>query len=248
MPAPVRVNWDDAGAPTLNNVASSLIAVLDFALLSNGWAKEFSATNIAVYRAPSGNRKFYRVLDDNSQSVSSILSAKITAYDSMTDASTGTGWGAVAYFRKSATTSSAKRWFVLVDSSGFWLVTQPGGDTARDVNDYPVVPHYIGDDVPALPGESPRAVLNACVVTDYASNAAITTPNYYSETAGNRIFCNRSNDGTSLSIVTIALARDMQTGADYAGSRPVGCCTVAPFAYPYNGSLVYGKPYITNGP
>lgn len=248
MAVPVRVNWDDAGAPILNNVASSLIAVLDFALLPNGWAKEYSGTNIAVYRSPSGNRKFYRILDDNSQSVTSILSATITAYDSMTNASTGTGWGAVAYIRKSATTSSAKRWFVLVDSSGFWLVTQPGGDTATDVNNYPVVPHYIGDDVPLLPGETPRAVVNACSLTSYASNAAITTPDYYNSSAGNKIFCNRSNDGTSLAIVTVALARDMQTGADYANNKPVGCCTAAPFAYPYNGSLIYGKPYITNGP
>lgn len=248
MAIPSIVRWDDVGAPTLNNAASSLLAVLDFALLPKGWTKEFSNTDIAVYRAPLGSRKFYRILDNNSQSTDNILSPTITAYDTMSDASTGSGWGVVAYLRKSETTSTAKRWVVLVDSYGFWLVTQPGGSIAASVDGYPMVPHYIGDDVPLLPGETPRAVINACVLMSYASNAAITTPDYYYSPAGNNIFVNRSNDGTSLNIKTVALARDFQTGADYTGNKPAGCCTSAPFNYPYNGSLICGKPYITNGP
>lgn len=53
----------NSGAPALTTTAGSLIAVLDFCLLTAGWTKEFSDTNLATYRPPAGNR-FYFAVDD----------------------------------------------------------------------------------------------------------------------------------------------------------------------------------------
>lgn len=247
MPTPSIVRWDDASAPQLTTVASSLIAVLDFALLNHGWTKEFSATNIAVYRAPLGNRKYYRVLDDNSAVYNGLYSATVTAYDTMTDASTGSGWGAVSYIRKAYSTGN-KRWIVLVDDYGFMLITQPAGTIDTDVNTYPMMPHYLGDDIPALPGTTSRAVL--CCAKDNSSTAY--------------------GGGTGICVPTEAAVPDARAASfaqrDIAGNlsmtcyvtsfryhsndsnviHPAGNNSNCPYTYPYNGELLYCRPVLTD--
>ena len=168
MAIPVKVTWQDTNAPQLTEAASSLLAVLDFALLNNGWSKDFTDTDVAVYRAPSGNRKYYRIHDNNGYGYNGLYSAKVTGYDSMTDANTGAGWGSVSYIRK-ARSSGNKRWLVFVDAYGFMVITQPAGDTTTDVNTYPFIPHYIGDDVVLMPGNTPRAVI--CAAKDSSDDS-----------------------------------------------------------------------------
>lgn len=76
---------DDVGAPVLNAAAGRLIAVLDWALVAKGgWAKEFSGTNLAVYRSGAGNR--FRLRVDDTQAKFS----RLRAYRAMTAVSTGT--------------------------------------------------------------------------------------------------------------------------------------------------------------
>jgi hypothetical protein len=48
-----------------------------------GWSKPFSGTNLAVYRAPVGNRFYYRIDDTGT------TTARIIGYESMTDVNTG---------------------------------------------------------------------------------------------------------------------------------------------------------------
>lgn len=45
-----------SGAPTLSGTNGTLCAVLDWALPQKGWTIEYTATNMRVYRPPSGNR------------------------------------------------------------------------------------------------------------------------------------------------------------------------------------------------
>lgn len=75
----------DAGAPVLNGAAGRLIAVLDWVLVAKGgWAKEFTGTNLAVYRSNTGNR--FRLRVDDTQA----LYSRLRGYRSMTGVSTGT--------------------------------------------------------------------------------------------------------------------------------------------------------------
>lgn len=85
--AVVLRRWDDAPGsnPVLSGTAGALIAVLDEVLVgSAGWSKVFFGTNKAVYRAPAGNRFYLRVDDTGT------TSARVVAYESMTDVDTGT--------------------------------------------------------------------------------------------------------------------------------------------------------------
>lgn len=56
------------GAPTLSGTNGALVAILDIALLLNGWAIEYSSGNGRVYRAGSGNRFRLAVFDDSTVS------------------------------------------------------------------------------------------------------------------------------------------------------------------------------------
>src|SRR5574337_1914064 len=82
----------DASAPVLTGQAGSLITVLDACLISGygskspaGWAKPYSGTNLAAYRAATGNRFYFRVDD------SGTVEARISGYETMSDVNTGTG-------------------------------------------------------------------------------------------------------------------------------------------------------------
>lgn len=56
------------GATACTGVNGSLVAILDVALLLNGWAIEYSSGNGRVYRAGSGNRFRLAVFDDSTVS------------------------------------------------------------------------------------------------------------------------------------------------------------------------------------
>lgn len=145
----------DAGAPVLNGLAGSLIAVLDFALVTGaGWEKVFTGTNTAVYRAPAG-RRFYLRVDD-----STGVSASCSNYETMTDVDTGTAPTPAVYFSKSATAdATARLWSVFASARGFCLWTSP--------STYPCI-YYYGDIRTAIPND-------AYAVFIFGANSATTT-------------------------------------------------------------------------
>lgn len=121
----------DAGAPTLNGTAGSLISVLD-ALLDIGgsdayWAKAFTGTNKAAYRAANGDRYYFRVDDSNAQY------ADVRGFATMSDVDTGTGqfpnstqqtsWS----FIKSAAANSTARTYLGIATDRFCLLLVNGG-------------------------------------------------------------------------------------------------------------------------
>lgn len=189
----------DAGAPTLNGVAGSLIAVLNACLIngygsksSAGWASAFSTTNVQVYRAATGNRFYLRVAD-------TAVDGRIVCYETMTDHSSGTnptptnaqvsGGG---YWRKSsAADSTARPWIVIADATWFWLFVD-GGSTGV------YWPQFFGDFTPYKSGGDPYSTL--ITVNTTATNAGVA---YHLSTAigtppGNH-FIVRGADGTTLS-------------------------------------------------
>lgn len=91
-----------------------------------GWAKEFSGTNKAVYRAPAsadGCRLYLRVDDTFDRN------ARVVGYESMTDVDTGErpfptstqlsggGW----WPKSNSADSNARAWTVIADDRGFYL-------------------------------------------------------------------------------------------------------------------------------
>ena len=74
------------GAPALTLVDGSLIAILDWALLQNGWAIQYTGTNQRVYRAGTGARMVLQVYDSSAAS-GGITSARVRAAESATSVS-----------------------------------------------------------------------------------------------------------------------------------------------------------------
>lgn len=85
----------DAGAPQLTGAAGSYIAILDAVLVNGygskpglGWTKEFTGTNIAVYRnntsIPESTGMYLRIDDSN------VNHATVRCYKTMSDINTGT--------------------------------------------------------------------------------------------------------------------------------------------------------------
>jgi len=125
----------DAGAPSLNNTAGSLIALLDACLVNGygaktaaGWTKEYVGTNLAAFKQGVGsNGRYLRVNDANTDF------ARLTGYETMTAISTGTGLFPTAvqlsggeYVYKFYTgTSGVRDWVVVADEKMVyvWNVT-----------------------------------------------------------------------------------------------------------------------------
>lgn len=92
-----------------------------------GWAKAFSGTNLAAYRAidPTGTRMFLRVDDTGT------TNARVVGYESMSDVNTGvrafpldTQLAGGGYLPKAnAANATARAWTLIADSRGWWLHT-----------------------------------------------------------------------------------------------------------------------------
>lgn len=126
----------DASAPVLSGLPGALVAIFDACLVNGygakaaaGWAKEFSAPNIAVYRSAFGNRLRLRIDDTAAQE------ARVVGYESMTDASTGVGAFPMSsqvsgglYVRKSESADAVTRNWVLIatDRTLYFLPSSSG--------------------------------------------------------------------------------------------------------------------------
>ena len=120
----------DPGAPTLNGVAASEIAVLKACLVTGygtqiaaGWTEEFSSANKSVLRAAAGNRHFFRIEDSFGQY------ASLKGYLAMTGVDTGTdpfpGSTTYQYHRKSSVADASSRaWMVVANEKAVYMISQ----------------------------------------------------------------------------------------------------------------------------
>lgn len=121
----------DGSAPVLTGQAGSLVALLYACLVTGygakaaaGWAREFTATNKAVFRAATGNRLRLRVDDTGTQE------ARAVGYETMSDVDTGTNAfptsGQVSgglFIRKSNTADATSRpWVLIATGTAFYFL------------------------------------------------------------------------------------------------------------------------------
>lgn len=133
---PTVYKSSDASAPVLNGVAGSLISVLDACLVNGytgktaaGWAKPYSGTNLAAYRAATGAMQYLRVDDSAPNTASLGREARVCGYETMTAISTGTGLfpttaqSANGLFVRKASYASATAvpWVIVADAKTFYM-------------------------------------------------------------------------------------------------------------------------------
>lgn len=71
--ATIILDQSSPGAPALSGTNGALCAVLDWALVQNGWAVEYTATNARVYRPGTGLRNRLHVRHDSAISGAATL-------------------------------------------------------------------------------------------------------------------------------------------------------------------------------
>lgn len=142
------------GAPVLSGTNGTLCSLLDWGLLQNGWAIEYTATNSRIYRAGSGNRHRLSVRHDSAISGSAALatvrgcenasspSALTDPFPTVAQAIDGN-----ACWLVSDTVSAAARTFRLLVSP-LWMIlaVKSGGADNWDVQFFGDVPKTYAED------------------------------------------------------------------------------------------------------
>lgn len=104
---------------------------ISFKMAPLGWEKVFSTTNVAVYRptAPQSTRMYLRVDDTGT------TNARVRAYESMTDVSTGFGAtplesqivGGLYWPKSGVANATSRNWTLVGDGRGIYLAVAPAG-------------------------------------------------------------------------------------------------------------------------
>lgn len=115
-----NVTFSAAGIPDLTATGT-----ITAKLAPAGWAKVFSATNLAAYRSldVESTRMFLRVDD------SGTTNARVVGYENMTDVNTGVGAfptrvqvaGGGWWPKAGSAGAAARSWTLVADRKGFWL-------------------------------------------------------------------------------------------------------------------------------
>jgi hypothetical protein len=142
-----------------------------------GWTKEFSATNLAVYRSPNvtGTREFLRV-DDTSTS-----NARVVGYENMTDVNTGTGpfptatqvsGGGFWPKANASVLANARGWTLIGNDKTFYLHTNTHSDVATA--GFGGCVWGFGDFVSYKPGDAYACFLNCSGIDNSQSTGTVT--------------------------------------------------------------------------
>lgn len=165
-----------ASAPDLTGIAGSLIAVLDFCLVTTlGWTKPWSATNIASYLQSAGSNGFSLWVDDTAGQ-----NARVRGYEVMTAHSTGTGpfptdaqlSGGGYVYKSSAATSTARPWLFVSDGKRFHFFH--GHDTTEALRTAGDWRHFFfGDTYTYKSGDAYNTMLQADIAASAAASSHI---------------------------------------------------------------------------
>lgn len=188
-----------SGAPTLSNVNGSLCGVLDWALVQNGWAIEYTnGANARVYRPGSGNRFRLHVNHDSAVS-GNVQLATIRGCENATDATTLVDpFPTVAQQASNASNvcvaNGAGRPFKILVGATFVLAAFGTTNQSSAGWDF----FFFGDVPSTIPGDA----YNTIIAVGGATSASVTGRIWSSGTmspyvaASNRVFWARSADGS----------------------------------------------------
>lgn len=160
-----------------------------------GWTKEFSGTNVAVYRPKDGVRHYFRI--DDSYASSTLMSGYIEKSDSSV-AGVGKFPELVDYDLFKQTDDRAVRWFLAGDGAAVYLINAPlglAGDTVTtQYGDF-----YIrgwGEIVSYIPGDQYGSFVSSLVQGANYNYSAAWPGITYPGTDGGMTIC-KNSAGTS---------------------------------------------------
>lgn len=180
----------DVGAPSYTNAQGSIAAIMKACLVTGygalagaGWSNPFSATGIEVFRQGAGNMLYFRI-DDSAAVLTSITTARIVGYETMSDVNTGVNAFPTAaqfafgvhIFRAPASNAVAKQWTLVATEKTVYFFPQasPGS-----INLYNQFIHF-GDFSSYTAGDA----WNTLVGANYDATLANTNATYVCSTSG----------------------------------------------------------------
>jgi hypothetical protein len=193
----VHLTEASSGAPTLSGTDGALVAILDWALVQNGWAIEFTSGTDRVYRPGSGNR--FRLVARDASAISG--SPRLSLIRGAENASAATTWtdpfptaakvadGLANWWKSSTSDGTARNYDLYVAPTWVMMFTNAGGLT--NIWEF----HFFGDVPPALAGDA----YNTAVACRNNSGTGGTATNWSTTSSSTGIlawnWC-RSYDGT----------------------------------------------------
>ena len=229
----------DESAPVLNGAIGSFIALLDACLINGygakaaaGWAKSFSGTNLATYRAPAGNR-MYLAVDDTT-----ALYSRVRGFEVATAAgvpvSSGTGpfptdvqANGGGYFPKSSATGTTRDWIVAADDRCVYVIHLYSTNTH---------PFFFGDFFSYKAGDAYNtAIIHSSTATD-ETNPSTTSTEFGGTSNGHFIARSYTQIGGSTAFGVGANAHRGGSGYfGYSGSA---------YPSPIEGALVLDRAFL----
>src|SRR5262249_48663261 len=160
-------------------------------LTALGWAKSFSATNKAVYRAPNGIRHYLDVDDSAPDATALGRNARIRGYEAATAVGTGTGpfpttaQATQAVVVKSTTADGTSRpWILVGDDKTFYLFTAGAGTTPPVLATIQWTGGWgFGELLSVLTGDSYRSILFFMTTTSTSSTDVNNVASFMSASA-----------------------------------------------------------------
>lgn len=196
-----------------------LAGTITFKIAPAGWSKEFSATNVAVYRSNdiSSTRMFLRVDDTG------VLDARVTGYEVMSDVSNGVGAFPSAaqvsgggYWPKASSAGTTSRaWTVAADSKSFVIHMHTAASNQGASGSV-----WAFGDFDSLKNGDAYACALQCAESSVSSSVGVQTSSveYISPASGSSTFIARSFTHVGSSIRGIHGVEAFITGSGVAGA------------------------------
>lgn len=201
-------------APTFAG-AGTMIALLDYCLVTGmGWTKVFSGTNIATYRAPTGNRMYLGV-DDTSTAGFTRIRGFETATAAGVAAASGTNpfpsdaqvSGGLYLMRAYNASYPASNWLFVSDGKMFYLST----GTYSSGSVVWLAPMLMFGDFTAY--NASDNTYNTCIFADNTTNNPSGMGIYTTGTTTSMLYFPRSYTGTGTSIAGATLGNPYRAGS-----------------------------------
>ncbi len=185
------------GAPTLSFNDGTLAAVLDWAVVQNGWAIEATSGNYRVYRPGSGNRFRLCIRDEAAGSGSAGLAVARGAENFVSATSWTDPFPTVAVvadasaniLKSSGSAGTARAYHIWLTETQITMAVNFGGAT----NAYEW--WSFGDAVPTLAGDSYNTYMSCRNSTSISAAAMFAVASNQFTSTGHLYWC-RSYDGT----------------------------------------------------
>lgn len=216
----------DAGAPTLNGTAGSLITVINFALNlgvgDRGWTRQFVGVNKMVISSGTGANPYWYRIDDSAAQWAIWLGydQSMTSIDAGNNA-WGTGRNGRHWVKSTTANTTARPWAVIFDERAIYFCNGCSNDNYWMIN-------FLGDTV------SPRQTDSFICGNSLGANTGAVRAFFFDS---NALCVARSRDGSVVNSPLFSSTHSASGSSNWSSIRPLANGYILLQSYPMLNSL-----------